>query len=178
MTTSTSALDRTQRRTIRDLLVPRHVLRHLLAPRDAVLRLPVLVQTYARSSHEDGDEWSRTPRRALRQLLPIGGILYTYTRSSNETSALDRTPRRARQPLLPRVERLAAPADHARPVWKSNFGRPTPSTRRRPVTASARWRGGSTPSTRRRRRDRTKVIFLHTDTIPCRSWAPERSSSK
>ena len=27
---------------------------------------------------------------------------------------------------------------------------PTPSTRRRPVTASARWLGGSTPSTRRR----------------------------
>ena len=34
-------------------------------------------------------------------------------------------------------------------VWKSNFGRPTPSTRRPSVTASARWRGDSTPSTRR-----------------------------
>ena len=28
-------------------------------------------------------------------------------------------------------------------VWKSNFGRPTPSTRRASVAASARWRGGS-----------------------------------
>ena len=35
------------------------------------------------------------------------------------------------------------------PVWKSNFGRPTPSTRRASVAASARWRGDSTPSTRR-----------------------------
>jgi hypothetical protein len=39
-------------------------------------------------------------------------------------------------------------------VWKSNFGRPTPSTRRASVAASARWRGDSTPSTRRCRRDR------------------------
>ena len=34
-------------------------------------------------------------------------------------------------------------------VWKSNFGRPTPSTRRASVAKSARWRGDSTPSTRR-----------------------------
>ena len=34
-------------------------------------------------------------------------------------------------------------------VWKSNFGRPTPSTRRASVAASARWRGDSTPLTRR-----------------------------
>ena len=31
---------------------------------------------------------------------------------------------------------------------ESNFGRPTPSTRRASVAASARWRGDSTPSTR------------------------------
>ena len=34
-------------------------------------------------------------------------------------------------------------------VWKSNFRRPTPSTRSYHMNASARWRGGSTPSTRR-----------------------------
>jgi hypothetical protein len=39
-------------------------------------------------------------------------------------------------------------------VWKSNFGRPTPLTRRASVAASARWRGGSTPSTQCRPRDR------------------------
>ena len=32
-------------------------------------------------------------------------------------------------------------------VWKSNFGRPTPSTRPASVAASARWRGDSTQST-------------------------------
>ena len=32
---------------------------------------------------------------------------------------------------------------------ESDFGRPTPSTRRASVAASARWRGDSTPSTRR-----------------------------
>ena len=37
----------------------------------------------------------------------------------------------------------------ASPVWKSNVERPTPSTRRASVAASARWRGDSTPSTRR-----------------------------
>ena len=30
-----------------------------------------------------------------------------------------------------------------KPEWKSNFRRPTPSTRRASVAASARWRGGS-----------------------------------
>ena len=61
-------------------------------------------------------------------------------------------------------------------MWKSNFGRPTPSKRRASVAASARWRGDSTPSTRRRPRDRvgsmawrlTKVdaIFLGIPTSP------------
>ena len=37
---------------------------------------------------------------------------------------------------------------------ESDFGRPTPSTRRASVAASARWRGDSTPSTRRRPRGR------------------------
>ena len=41
-----------------------------------------------------------------------------------------------------------ARAERRLPVWKSNFGRPTPSTRRASVAASARWRGDSTPSTR------------------------------
>ena len=45
-------------------------------------------------------------------------------------------------------------------VWKSNFGRPTPSTRRASVAASARWRGDSTPSTRRCRRDRIGSMAL------------------
>ena len=63
MTTSTSALDRKPRRTIRDLVpVPKaarpprrqvRVLRPSLALRDALLRRKVLVQTYARSSNED-----------------------------------------------------------------------------------------------------------------------------
>ncbi len=37
-------------------------------------------------------------------------------------------------------------------AWKSDFGRPAPSTRRASVAASARWRGDYTPSTRRRPR--------------------------
>ena len=37
-------------------------------------------------------------------------------------------------------------------VWKSNVGRPTPSTRRASVAASARWRGDSPPSTQCRPR--------------------------
>jgi len=37
---------------------------------------------------------------------------------------------------------------------ESDFGRPTPSTRRASVAASARWRGHPAPSTRRRPRDR------------------------
>ena len=41
-----------------------------------------------------------------------------------------------------------------RTVWKSNFGRPTPLTRRASVAASARRRGDSTPSTRCCPRDR------------------------
>ena len=45
-------------------------------------------------------------------------------------------------------------------VWKSNFGRPTPSTRRAPVAASARLRGDATPSTRRCRRDRVGSMAL------------------
>ena len=40
-------------------------------------------------------------------------------------------------------------------VQKSNFGRPTPSTRRASVAASARWRGDSTQSARRCPRDLT-----------------------
>ena len=32
--------------------------------------------------------------------------------------------------------------DGSTSVWKSNFGRPTPSTRRASVAVSARWRGG------------------------------------
>ena len=85
------------------------------------------------SSNEDVvDECSRTPRRALRQLLPrdvAGGrrIMFsqTYATSSNEDGdEWSRTPRRALRQLLPRVERLAAPANHARPVWKSNVGAP------------------------------------------------------
>ena len=39
-------------------------------------------------------------------------------------------------------------------VWKSNFGRPTPSTRRASVATSARRRGDSTPSMRCCPRDR------------------------
>ena len=39
-------------------------------------------------------------------------------------------------------------------VQKSNFGRPTPSTRRASVAASARWRGDSTQSARRCPRER------------------------
>ena len=39
---------------------------------------------------------------------------------------------------------------------ESDFGRPTPSTRRASVAASARWRGDSTPSTRRRPRGRVE----------------------
>ena len=42
----------------------------------------------------------------------------------------------------------------SRAAWKSNVGRPTPSTRRASVAASARWRGDSTPSTRCCPRDR------------------------
>ena len=39
---------------------------------------------------------------------------------------------------------------------ESDFGRPTPSTRRASVAASARWRGDSTPSTRRCPRGRVE----------------------
>ena len=49
-----------------------------------------------------------------------------------------------------------AAGDDAFPTeWKSNCGRPTPSTRRASVAASARWRDDSTPSTRRRPRGRS-----------------------
>ena len=133
---------RTPRRTSRDLLpvLGNHkallpLLRQVLvrplvfASLDALLRLPVLVQTYARSSHEDGDEWSRTPRRALRCLPTALGLLLrgqprniifqTYARLIQvmkplTMSALDRTPRRALLLLLPRIERVTAPADLAR----------------------------------------------------------------
>ena len=45
------------------------------------------------------------------------------------------------------------PADKVGSCVEINFGRRTPSTRRASVAASARWRGVSTPSTRRRPRD-------------------------
>ena len=46
--------------------------------------------------------------------------------------------------LLPRS--LACCGFEPAAVWESNFTRPTPSTRRRPVTASARWRGPHRPA--------------------------------
>ena len=168
MTTSTSALDRTPRRTIRDLLpvlgTPKAA-RALLLQQLGLLLLGqgrvIIFHTYATSIREDGDECSRNAaarsptsspaRRASgssRRTLPSGAGPPPTNRSADRSRPACveikfRTPSTERRPL----DCVSSTASR---FYAIDAKSSTPSTRRRPVTASARWRGGSTPSTRRR----------------------------
>jgi preprotein translocase subunit Sec63 len=114
--------------------------------------------TYEQAAQILGVAEDEEDEAVLRKAFRKQSLLHHPDKNPNDPTATARFQKIGQAlEMLTRRARGEASEDEYDAVWKSNFGRPTPSTRRLldgvaiprhrrdvvPVDASARWRGGS-----------------------------------
>ena len=134
--------------------------------------------TYEQAAQILGVAEDEEDEAVLRKAFRKQSLLHHPDKNPNDPTATARFQKIGQAlEMLTRRARGEASEDEYDAVWKSNFGRPTPSTRRASVAASARWRGDSTPATRRRPRGRVGSMAQPNSLVDFHTGMTTRTSS-